>query len=249
VPLLGINNTHGNFNKTNLYNAWWDLMQDPNAEVKQLAYDLVRYAIQTTGFKTTPTGFVDIVPPQFWRESGLAAYSSSITQAYSEGAKSIIPADAAKVVIRHIYGTTSLVKVVDAKFDGDKIVSERASDFKTEKEGDKLKIVEFTAKKGSNLMDPKAKRVWSQYAKIYDRNVARWRLYERQDGSTVYKEIQPLGERNRFTEFTTDPNKVSVVPAYKDLKPYHLEFSSFNQEEGINSDMQAVYDSYGLFEY
>ncbi len=222
TQLVGINNTHGNFNKTNLTNAWTDLMKDPNAEIKLLAYDLVRYAIQTSGFKTTPTGFIDVVPAQFWRDSGLSSYHSSLSQAYVDGAKSVDVPSAAKVVVRHIFASADIVKSVPFRTDKDGNITSTVSHVKvTEKGG--THVTEFEGTSTSSVFDELSEMKWARYAKMFDRKASKWRLYERQKDTRTYREIQPLGESGRYVQFTTNGDEPSNHPAHSGLKTHYLE--------------------------
>lgn len=247
VQLVGINNTHGNFNKTNLTNAWWDLMTDSNKDVKQLAYDLVRFSIQTSGFKTTPYSFVDLVPAEFWRDSGLAAYHASLTNAYSEGAKSVDPVNAAKVVIRHIFANTNIVKTVPLRVDKDGNVSSTVGGIeRTTPTG--THVTSFVATQASSLYDKNTNREWAQYARMFDRDAKKWRLYERVGDSQTYKEIQPLGEANKFVEFTDNGNSQSIHPA--NTGPvYNSIIQDEHYIEYIDDDLPEWAASFGFSDF
>lgn len=251
VQMLGINNTHGNFNKTNLTNAWWDLMTDPDEQVKTLAYDLVRYAIQTSGFKTTPSSFIDLVPAEFWRDSGLAEYHASLTEAYSEGAKSVSVPDATKVVIRHIYNSTNIVKSIPFKKDRDGNISSAVSAIQL-KEKDGTHVVEFMGTNTSGLFDENSERQWAQFARMYDRSARRWRLYERQPETLIYQEIQGLGERNSYVEFTTNGNAFSKHPANEGRTTFRYEVGKYpggspiGDSSYIDNQMYQAYNELNL---
>ena len=237
VAMIGLNNTHGNFDKTNLSNAWWDLLTDPNPEVKTLAYDLVRFAIETSGFKTTPTSFIDLIPAQFIREQGLASYYSAISQAYKDNAKTIDVGNVTKVLVRHLYNSTKLVPSIrfNIKKDGThdtNITSPHVKDGR---------LISFTAQENTALFDNTAQRQWSTYARAYDKKAGVWRLYERQGTSNIYKEIQPLGERNQFVQFTDDGNAESVIPKHKGIRPAYLELeAAIKPANPIEADYAAL---------
>lgn len=244
VQLVGINNTHGNFNKTNLTNAWNDLLKHREPAVQQLAKDLVRYSIETTGFKTTPTGFIDVVPAEFWRESGLAPYVSRIHQAYSDGAKTINAEDVAKIVIRHLFSSTTLVKSTPIKINKDFTIESKATDVILEK--GTTHVLEFKANKDMNVFDDKSgEDRWARFTRVFDKKARKWRLYECQEGTTVYREIQPLGEGNKFTEFVSSPDAKSIIPEYKNLRPAYLESTEIQVEE-FDPSMEQAYEAVGL---
>lgn len=246
VQLVGINNTHGNFNKTNLSNAWNDLLHDPNPEIKLLGNDLIRYAVQTTGFKTTTNGFVDLVPPEIWRESGLAAYHSSLTEAYNDSAKTVNVPSVAKVIVRHLFSSSKLVKSIPFKLDADgNMITSVSKVVRTDNKG--THVTEFVATKNSGLYDESSDIEWAHYAKMYDKKAQKWRLYEQQNSGedmATYREIQPLGEPGRYVQYTSNGDEPSNHPAHSGLKSFYLE----NQNEATPQliDNSEVYKTLGL---
>lgn len=218
VQMLAINNTHGNFDKTNLTNAWWELMTDSNSEIKQFAHDLVRFSVVTTGFKMTPTGFIDVVPVQFWNQSGLASYYSGLSTAYQSGSKSLNPSDAAKMIIRHNFMYSGLVPTIPFKVDAEGNARGLTKFTRTDPKG--THVTSFVAPKSKPFYDERHENSWSNYAKMYDKKANQWRLYERFGESNTYNEIQPLGEPGRFNQYSWNPEVGSVHPDHKNIQKF-----------------------------
>lgn len=211
AQLLVINNTHGNFDKTNLTNSWWEMLTDTNEEVRLFAHDLIRFAVSTTGFRMTPVGFIDLVPVQFWNESGLASYYSGLSTSYQAGAKTINPYDLAKVIVRNNFTYKALVPTLPIKVDQEGNVQGLGKFERTDPKG--THITSFVAPKDKRYFNDTTKK-WVRFIKSYDRKAGQWRLYESND-SPVFVEIQPLGDPGRYTQYTWDAEATSANPKHK----------------------------------
>lgn len=250
TQLLVINNTHGNFDKTNLTNSWWELLTDKDPKVKQFGHDLIRFAITTTGFKMTPTGFIDLVPVQFWNESGLASYYSGLSTSYQSGAKTLNPIDISKVIVRHNFTYKQLVPTLGVRIDEDGNISgvskfERPSDKSTH-------ITAFIASKDKRFYNDTTK-TWTRFVKSYDRQAHQWRLYEQKGDGPTYVEIQPLGEPGRYTQYTWDAEAKSNVPKQGRIETntkFKLEDDNILESIGMTEkqfqETIAAYDVYGI---
>ncbi len=218
TQLLVLDNTHGNFNKTDLTNAWWDLMTSSNPRVRQFANDLAAYAVRTSGFAITPGGIVDLIPVQFWKDTSLAFYHAMLTKAYAANDKGINSAEAVRTIVRSLFTVKGLVPTVKLIQDEDKNWIGSAVNVKTLK-GSPSHVIEFEALPSSTVfgkgsMDDRV----SEWAKVYDRKLSKWRLYNRVPGTFIYSEIQPLGEPGRFAEMYYDGEHPSEHPAHLGLK-------------------------------
>lgn len=222
IAMVGINNTHGNYNKTNLTMAWESMLNSSNKEVRQFAQDLVRFAIETSGFRTSPIGLIDVVPATFWKESGIADTIAEITRGYATDAKNSNTADISKVVIRHIFSSSSFVKAV-------KINVDKEGRINSGEDVENVKVVDgavesFNVVAENSVLVKDPKRIterWARFARVYDAKKGLWRLYEQSKSDpTLYQQIQPLGDVN-FVEFTTNPDAESKIPGRKTIPPAH----------------------------
>lgn len=251
AQLLVINNTHGNFDKTNLTNSWWELLTDSDEDVKLFAHDLIRFAIATTGFRMTPVGFIDLVPVQFWNESGIASYYSGLSTSYQAGAKTVNPIDLSKVVIRNNFTYKALVPTLTVGYDKDNNVVGLGKFERANPKG--THITSFMAPKDKRYFNDTTKE-WVRFIKSYDRKAGQWRLYE-SSGGPVFVEIQPLGDPGRYTQYTWDADATSSNPEHKNIQSHtKLKLSDVDREsmESIGMTTQqfkdtiAAYEVYGI---
>lgn len=217
VQAIGVSNTNKADNKSRLTQGWRDMLFSNNPAVKNLAGDLVRYAIYGSGFGYTTKSFVDLIPIDFWTKSGLG-------RAHENMVKGLTPLDIEGNNATRI-STGAPVTFIRNKFEELDIVPEvypkSLTMARREKTDDKSKsthILEFSLPGDHRIIRGEK---FTKWLKIYDKTARKMRLYESSPTDPYkFKEVQPLGEGRVFTEISTSGRDSS------ELAP--------NNEEGLS---------------
>lgn len=198
VQMFGVTNTNANYNKTRMTQGWWDMMIDKDERIRTLAFDLVRFAIKTSGFQYSTSSFYDLIPVQFWNMSGLAEYQKTLSKGLRDGSVRFDALSTVRSFIRHNFRMKGLIPTVFYS-------SDSVGGLGNVTVKDKSHLVSFKRVTGKDI-EP-------SYLKYYDRENKTWRLYEASaSDSTFYNEIQPLGEPGAFYEVSPDPENRSIHP-------------------------------------
>lgn len=241
VQAIGISNTNKGDNKSRMIQGWRDMLYHPNQEIRTLAGDLVRYAIYSSGFGYTTKSFVDLVPSQFWVESGLG-------DAHESMVKGLLPLDAEGSTATRI-DPGAITAFIRNKFEELDIVPEvypkaLTSVKRGPKEDGKVSthITEFILPDNHKIVRGDDVTRW---VKIKDRNAKKMRLYESAPNDPFkFKEVQPLGESRALTEVSLSGRDASRLPANQSDGVSPNPFAtSFNLEEAVNeysSDREAL---------
>lgn len=230
--LVGLTNTTGDNSNQEIMDGWRDLLNSSKPEHKLIGYDLIRYAIFTSGLQYGPYSFFESIPPEFYVQSGLK-------QAHQNILNGLLPADDTGITytsipegailsfIRHKYKVLDEVPAVFYREGENGIYGIKNA----KKEGNK--VVEFdlpedhwTAERGSGL---------SKFVKM--ESDGKIRLYEM---SPVlpghYKEIQPLGTLYRFIEVSDSTGReASKIKENEGLPQPYLETSKITPKGIIES--------------
>lgn len=213
IQMIGVNNSNSRINKTELTQAWRDLMLDDNKEIQILAYDLVRFAIYTSGFGYNTRSFADLIPIDFFIETGVTERHYSLINSDLR----LDQAGAVRSFIRHQFKNIDEVQEEYVKWrvdlEGNNVlVPGRLTKIKFD-QGQKH-ISEFSIPQ--EVLD---KRKIGTFVKINtpvivgNRRFNAYRLYEANPmNSTDFREVQPLGEEKNYFEVTADGLNPSRVP-------------------------------------
>jgi hypothetical protein len=242
VQMIGVINTSSNIDKSQLTKGWYDLLNHSNPEIKTLGGDLIRFAIQTSGFTYNTRSFADLIPVDFWVSSGLSKEHKQIVSSLGNDLTPIDSEAVTRSFIRHkfeglnevpeafynAYGATIVTQLVDVESDGTHVKS-------------------FFFSESDPVISTNRRTEPPRFVKIFDNTAQRYRLYEQSPQEELfYKEIQPLGEPRAFWEITgnLDGRGKSVLPAnegfgspdpYSDLRTNTTIFPMFgNSKRGEN---------------
>ncbi len=207
VQMVGIRNTDNNTNKTEVTNGWYELLHHPAVEVRGLGHDLVRFAIWTTAFNFNHQSMFELIPVQFWVESGLGtAWRNVVTTAES----TTLDKEAIVVnFIRHNFKNIERFPELYGKFTKEKGFQ---SDMILNVKADGRHITEFNLSK-SYLQD----RLPTRFMRFNDNEIGDYRLYESDPNNELhFKEVQPSGEKNAYYEVSATGREVTKHP--KNLK-------------------------------
>jgi hypothetical protein len=137
VQMIGVINTSSNIDKSQLTKGWYDLLNHSNPEIKTLGGDLIRFAIQTSGFTYNTRSFADLIPVDFWVSSGLSKEHKQIVSSLGNDLTPIDSEAVTRSFIRHkfeglnevpeafynAYGATIVTQLVDVESDGTHVKS------------------------------------------------------------------------------------------------------------------------------
>lgn len=219
VQMIGINNSNSRLNKTELTQNWRDLMLSNDKAVRTFAYDLVRFAIDTSGFTFSTRSFADLIPIDFFVENGITETHYSIL---NETDANIDSVGAIRSFIRHNFKTLDEIKehyvimsrarVEGVETGGYKLDAKGLT--KVKFDGGTGKLSEFTIP--TEVLD---KREIGNFVKINipriigKKKVSGYHLYESNPlDRTRFREVQPLGEQGAFFEISEDGNNNSIIP-------------------------------------
>jgi hypothetical protein len=211
VQMIGVINTSSNIDKSQMTQGWYDLLNHSNPEIKTLGGDLVRFAVQTSGFTYTTRSFADLVPVDFWVTSGLAKDHKAIIANLKNDLTPIDAEAVARLFIRHKFA--DLNEVPEAFFNayGNTIITSL-----TDVTSDGTHVKSFFFREDDPIVTSNRRVAAPRFVKILDKTDKRYRLYEQSPQEEFfYKEIQPLGEDRAFWEVTgnLDGRGKSVLPA------------------------------------
>jgi len=228
--------------KNKITDRWSELLMDPRAEVRNLAQDLVRYSVLTSGFMLGPNSFVDLVPMSYWKSSGLTDFFRK--EERGMGYANYFDEGAAEQIIRNMFTDRNLLKTVDSK---NLVTTDPMR--KTLSMSQNEYFLHEDA--NSNLVVPSVDPLVSEYVKYFKSfNEGKFRLYKHvRDSKTgaIYEEIQPLGERFKYVEMAGETlmlesihplNKVVNPAPSKQLNPTITEIT----EEQNPGNTQSIND-------
>lgn len=203
VQIIGVRNTDAQGDKTDYINAWWDLITNTNDNIKTLGYDLVRYAVQTSAFQFSVKSFYELIPVQYWVETGIGSLWDGISKNPTIDVESDIVN-----FIRHNFRSldrfpTIYTKEVKGQIQSDLMVN--------------IKQIGKTLREFTLKGDYKENKLLPRFVRVLDREMDNYRLYEsdhKKNNPRVYKEVQPLGGRG-FVEVSAErmPSNHSGVKA------------------------------------
>ena len=201
--------------KNKITDRWAELLMDPRAEVRNLAQDLVRYSVLTSGFMLGPNSFVDLVPMSYWSASGLTDFFRK--EERGMGYANYFDEGAAEQIIRNMFTDRNLLKTVDSK-------NLSTSDNMRKSLGMTQNEYFVHEDANSNLVVPSVDPLVDEYVSYFKSfNEGKFRLYKHvRDSKTgaIYEEIQPLGERFKYVEMAGETLMLeSVHPRNKVLNP------------------------------
>lgn len=192
VQVIGVRNTDAQADKTDYIYAWRYLLDSDIPEVKTLGHDLIRYAIQTSGFQYSTRSFFDLIPVQYWVTSGIGNLWDGITKNPKIDVESNIVN-----FIRHNFRQLDRFPEIYAQNVQGQIKSDVM--LNTKQVGKHLR--EFTLRS-----DYKENKPLPRFVRVYDWELGDYRLYESDPGDPrAFKEVQPLGGRY-FTEVAAARN-------------------------------------------
>lgn len=235
VQIIGVRNTDAQSDKTDYTNAWWDLLTSGNTEIKTLGHDLIRYAIQTSGFQFNIKSFYDLIPVQYWVSSGIGNLWDGITKNPKIDNESAI-----LNFIRSNFRSLNRFPEIYTKNIGGQIQSDTI--LNTKQTGKHLK--EFNIKESYRQDLP-----LPRFIRIFDWDLNDYRLYESNpQEDRHFKEVQPQGGRN-FVEIYPDrmPSVHSKVRSnYRDVSPnpwktVKREFNYFGNNTNYTSPFVGKY--------
>lgn len=201
VQIVGIRNTDNNSNKTEVTNGWYELLHHPSEEVRGLGHDLVRFATFTTGFNFNQRSMFELVPVQFWVESGLGETWRNIANT----AQSLTIDKEGVVVnfVRHNFKNIERFPEFYGRFSKEKGFQSN-SVINAKIEGSNH-ITEFTLVE-SDEVPPR-------FMRFNDNQIGDYRLYESDPNNPMhFKEVQPSGEKNAFYEVSADGRAATKHP-------------------------------------
>lgn len=220
VQMIGIEGASSKINKTDLTKSWRDLMLNKEPAIRTLAYDLVRFAIATSGFQFGTRTFVDLIPNEFWVENGITKEHYKIVENMKLGLG--LDVNAASVsFIRHNFRDIDEIPEIPVKWGRGKpqtLLVSATGDLENRH------IMSFTIPQNSPLRT-KFTTLGNdgQYVKIRGTRVVNnkfvqdYRLYEANPlDASQFRELEPLGERRAFVEIAADGRNKSRVPLNKD---------------------------------
>lgn len=217
VQMIGVNNSNSRINKTELTQAWRDLMLDLNKDKRTLAYDLVRFAITTSGFGYNTRSFADLIPIDFFIENG-------ITESHYAALNGLIPANPGEPASTQLDSAGAVRSFVRHQFRNLDEITEVRVAWSEGKKGENIlrpgkltsvkfdqgtrHIKEFMIPADSSLRN---RNKIGNFVKINtptiikDRKIPHYRLYEANPmNPNQFREVQPLGEDRAFFEITMD---------------------------------------------
>lgn len=235
VQMVGVNNNVGNVDRNLLIKSWRDLMLASDPVAKQLAYDLVRFSIYTSGFGFTINSFANLIPLDFFIENGITEghydmlSTLATTPINSEGA--------ARSFIRHNFPLIPEVPRLSAKtkpvwnditgqVTGYNLIATSLVKPNFIKETGEL--LSFTIPTDSKL---RTQQKISKFVKISTstimngRRVNNWSLYEANPlNQAEFRKVQSLG-RNYWetTEDGLNKSKVPVNQTYPYPNPWEVK--------------------------
>ena len=222
VQMVGVRNTNNNTNKSEITNGWYEMLHAQSLEVRGLAHDLIRFAIFTSGFNYNQRSMFDLIPIQFWVESGLSDYWRSVIKE-----KDSIGIDKDGVVTNFVRHNFKTIDRFPELYQGsDSIINAKY-------EANTKHLVSFTL--GENYTS----NITPSWFRIYDNNLNDYRLYQGNPANKKqFKEVQPLGESKGYYEISSDGKQSSKNPKNKKL---NLSSNPWNKIDPITK-------SYPLFD-
>jgi hypothetical protein len=219
VQMLGIRNTDGNTNKTEVTNGWYELLTSTNEEIRGLGHDLVRFATFTTGFEFNPRSMFELIPVSFWTESGVEAGWRNIVKA---GEALQIDRDAVILnYVRHQFRTMKRFPEIYGKFTKEKgfisdLVKEATLEPGTQH------ITKFVLSDGYLT-----RGIPPRFIRAKNGATGEYHLYEQSPANNmVYAELQPAGEPYGYIEVSADGRAESRLPANRRTKASTHPWSS-----------------------
>src|SRR5690606_15985318 len=106
----GSGKVKGRHHANALKEAWQQLLESEDAEVRSFAEALVRYAYATSGWMKTIYGFYDLIPQAYLQEIGLGEDVRRMPMLVKENAEEI-----ASQFFRHTWQDTKLVPKVRSR--------------------------------------------------------------------------------------------------------------------------------------
>lgn len=233
VQLIGTRNTNADVNKNEIIQGWGEVLNAENAEIRGLGHDLVRFAIQTSGFKYGTKSFFDLIPVDFWVQNSFGDLWNQKTQGLVEDRESAVIQ-----YIRSNFANLKDVQKIYGFFKGNKFESSLIKSYKSP-ENIPGRIVEFVlAEENAPVKLPR----------FYRMNVDEVdRLYESDPNNPLsFKEVQPLGDRN-YVEIGATGREVSNAPvnslaigsAYAYSKPNPFGDGSITKAYSLTGDTEA----------
>jgi len=229
--------------KNKITDRWSELLMDSRAEVRNLAQDLVRYSVLTSGFMLGPNSFVDLVPMSYWKSSGLTEFFRK--EERGMGYANYFDEGAADQIIRNMFTDSGLLKTVDGK----QVVTTDQT-----RKGLSMSVNEYFLHEdaNSNLIVPTADPKVQGYVTYFKSfNEGKFRLYKHVRNSktgAIYEEIQPLGERFKYVEMAGENTDLtSIHPLNKVVNPavstkLNPTIRQITQEEDAGNSTQNVND-------
>lgn len=211
VQLLGIRNTDGNTNKTEVTNGWYELLTSTNEEIRGLGHDLVRFATFTTGFEFNPRSMFELIPVSFWTESGIEAAWRNIVKA---GEALQIDRDAVVLnYVRHQFKIIKRFPEIYGRFTKEQgFISDLVKEATLEPGTQHITGFVLSERYLTRGVPPRFIRAKNGVTGDYH-------LYEQSPtNNMVYAELQPAGEPYGYVEVSADGRAESRLPANKRTK-------------------------------
>lgn len=208
LQLIAFNNTTklGVDQYNHITDRWAELLVDERKEVRDLAQNLVKYAVLTSGFMMGPNSFVDLVPMSYWKSSGLTDFfrREERTMNYENYFSS---SSAAEQIIRNMFTEAGFLMTIDNKTveTSDKV-----------RKNYQLSPNEYFIHNDNApqlVMDQEdGSRGHITYFKSYIGDKFRlFKLRYATERGAIYNEITPLGERYKHVEMQADNVEVEGI--------------------------------------
>lgn len=209
VGEVGIRNTDQDKSKVNVISGWRELLNASNNEIRGIGHDLVRYAIQTSAFNYGTSTFFDLIPLEFWEQSGIIGLWKSKSSA--------IPIDNESAIVNFARHKALINDQFPHIFAFGDDIKEKSSLWKDRK------------LKGFTLSNSyiESHEILPRFVTVEVQGTAK--LYESSpEEPTRFLELQPSGARN-FYEVSADGRQRSVNPAYTNKdNPRQSDYGSPN---------------------
>lgn len=209
VGEVGIRNTDQDKSKVNVISGWRELLNASNDEIRGIGHDLVRYTIQTSAFNYGTSTFFDLIPLEFWEQSGIIDLWKSKSSA--------IPIDNESAIVNFARHKALINDQFPHIFAFGNDIKEKSSLWKDRK------------LKGFTLSNSyiESHEILPRFVTVEVQGTTK--LYESSsEEPTRFLELQPSGARN-FYEVSADGRQRSVNPAYTNKdNPRQSDYGSPN---------------------
>mgnify|MGYP003669136895 FL=1 len=201
--------------KNKITDRWAELLMDERTEVRNLAQDLVKYSVLTSGFMLGPNSFVDLVPMSYWKSSGLTDFFRK--EERGMGYANYFDEGAAVQIIRNMFTDRNLLKTVDS--------TQVVTTDQTRKGLNMSKNEYFLHQDSNNQLivptaDPKVKDYVTFFKSFYEGKFRLFKHVRNSKTGAIYEEIQPLGERFKYVEMAGELlDLTSIHPMNRVINP------------------------------